>query len=211
MDCKGNEIIWVCFHSNLWESWRFKVNIQTACDNHIMWCTVVNKWLTLKNIYCNTLRTLTCLSTVIRDICTASTQMWDSNRFSAPWFHIVVLLTFLTADDKTPKSCRSSLAQLSLNSMKSAAVCIGRPVLLTSPTGQQQVSFFLFISLDVTHWVVHLLRMYACFQEATYLRLRFLLLWNLLIIICLFLKGVFRMAGRLLSWWKSRSSEKCSE
>ncbi|XP_054453458.1 ribosome biogenesis protein SPATA5 [Anoplopoma fimbria] len=43
------------------------------------------------------------------------------------------------ADDKTPKSCRSTLVQLSLNSMKSAGVCIGRPVLLTSPTGQQEV------------------------------------------------------------------------
>ncbi|XP_030595152.1 ATPase family protein 2 homolog [Archocentrus centrarchus] len=43
------------------------------------------------------------------------------------------------ADDKTPKSCRSALAQLSLKSMKSAGVCIGRPVLLTSPTGQQEV------------------------------------------------------------------------
>ncbi|KAI9521385.1 hypothetical protein NQZ68_007701 [Dissostichus eleginoides] len=43
------------------------------------------------------------------------------------------------ADDKTPKSCRSTLVQLSLNSMKSASVCIGRPVLLTSPTGQQEV------------------------------------------------------------------------
>lgn len=43
------------------------------------------------------------------------------------------------ADDKTPKSCRSTLAQLSLKSMKSASVCIGRPVLLTSPTGQQEV------------------------------------------------------------------------
>ncbi|XP_069572602.1 ATPase family gene 2 protein homolog A [Brachyistius frenatus] len=43
------------------------------------------------------------------------------------------------ADDKTPKSCRSTLAQLSLNSMKSAGVCIGRPVLLTSPRGQQEV------------------------------------------------------------------------
>ncbi|KAF3838787.1 hypothetical protein F7725_010555 [Dissostichus mawsoni] len=42
-------------------------------------------------------------------------------------------------DDKTPKSCRSTLVQLSLNSMKSASVCIGRPVLLTSPTGQQEV------------------------------------------------------------------------
>uniref|UniRef100_A0A669F3E4 AFG2 AAA ATPase homolog A n=1 Tax=Oreochromis niloticus TaxID=8128 RepID=A0A669F3E4_ORENI len=35
--------------------------------------------------------------------------------------------------------CRSTLAQLSLNSMKSASVCIGRPVLLTSTTGQQEV------------------------------------------------------------------------
>uniref|UniRef100_A0A3Q1H0D9 non-chaperonin molecular chaperone ATPase n=1 Tax=Acanthochromis polyacanthus TaxID=80966 RepID=A0A3Q1H0D9_9TELE len=43
------------------------------------------------------------------------------------------------ADDKTPKSCRSTLAQLGLNSMKSASVCIGRPVLLTSPAGQQEV------------------------------------------------------------------------
>ncbi|KAI3351433.1 hypothetical protein L3Q82_020286 [Scortum barcoo] len=43
------------------------------------------------------------------------------------------------ADDKTPKSCRSILAQLSLNSMKSAGVCIGRPVLLRSPAGQQEV------------------------------------------------------------------------
>ncbi|XP_054647866.1 ribosome biogenesis protein SPATA5 [Dunckerocampus dactyliophorus] len=44
------------------------------------------------------------------------------------------------ADDKTPKSCRSSLAQLSLNSLKSAGVSIGRPVLLTSPaSGRQEV------------------------------------------------------------------------
>uniref|UniRef100_A0AAQ4Q5Z4 non-chaperonin molecular chaperone ATPase n=1 Tax=Gasterosteus aculeatus aculeatus TaxID=481459 RepID=A0AAQ4Q5Z4_GASAC len=43
------------------------------------------------------------------------------------------------ADDKTPKSCRSTLVQLSLNSMKSAGVCIGRPVLLTSPAGRQEV------------------------------------------------------------------------
>uniref|UniRef100_A0AAQ5X7F2 non-chaperonin molecular chaperone ATPase n=1 Tax=Amphiprion ocellaris TaxID=80972 RepID=A0AAQ5X7F2_AMPOC len=49
------------------------------------------------------------------------------------------LLIYLTGDDKTPKSCRSTLAQLGLNSMKSASVCIGRPVLLTSPTGLQEV------------------------------------------------------------------------
>ncbi|KAM4732079.1 ATPase family gene 2 protein homolog A [Anableps anableps] len=43
------------------------------------------------------------------------------------------------ADDKTPKSCRWTLAQLSLSSMKSVGVCIGRPVLLTSSSGQQEV------------------------------------------------------------------------
>ncbi|XP_019747757.1 spermatogenesis-associated protein 5 isoform X2 [Hippocampus comes] len=43
------------------------------------------------------------------------------------------------ADDKTPKSCRWSLAQLSLNSLKSNGVSIGRPVLLTSATGRQEV------------------------------------------------------------------------
>ncbi|MGH0134650.1 UNVERIFIED_CONTAM: hypothetical protein FKN15_029248 [Acipenser sinensis] len=36
------------------------------------------------------------------------------------------------ADDKVPKSCRRSLVQLSLNSMRSANICIGRPVLLSS-------------------------------------------------------------------------------
>uniref|UniRef100_A0A3B5MHQ2 AFG2 AAA ATPase homolog A n=1 Tax=Xiphophorus couchianus TaxID=32473 RepID=A0A3B5MHQ2_9TELE len=44
-----------------------------------------------------------------------------------------------STDDKTPKSCRQTLAQLSLSSMKSAGVCIGRPILLTSPSGQQEV------------------------------------------------------------------------
>uniref|UniRef100_A0A8C6WGV4 Spermatogenesis associated 5 n=1 Tax=Neogobius melanostomus TaxID=47308 RepID=A0A8C6WGV4_9GOBI len=39
------------------------------------------------------------------------------------------------ADDKTPKSCRSWLVQMGLNSMKCANVCIGRPVLLTSGLG----------------------------------------------------------------------------
>lgn len=41
--------------------------------------------------------------------------------------------------DKVPKSYRSSLAQLGLNSMKSAGICIGRPVLLTSANGRQEV------------------------------------------------------------------------
>ncbi|XP_041845721.1 ATPase family protein 2 homolog [Melanotaenia boesemani] len=43
------------------------------------------------------------------------------------------------ADDKTPKSCRLTLAQMGLNSMKSAGVCIGRPVLMTSTAGLQEV------------------------------------------------------------------------
>ncbi|XP_076005308.1 ATPase family gene 2 protein homolog A isoform X2 [Genypterus blacodes] len=44
---------------------------------------------------------------------------------------------FIEKDDKTPKSCRPYLAQMSLNSMKAANACIGRPVLLTSSTGQE--------------------------------------------------------------------------
>lgn len=43
------------------------------------------------------------------------------------------------AEEKAPKRCRSYLAQLSLNTMKSANACIGRPVLITSSTGQQEV------------------------------------------------------------------------
>ncbi|KAM8848615.1 ATPase family gene 2 protein homolog A [Synchiropus picturatus] len=43
------------------------------------------------------------------------------------------------AEDKTPKSCRSTLCQMSLNSMKLANVSIGRPVLLTSQSGRQEV------------------------------------------------------------------------
>ncbi|XP_069487227.1 ATPase family gene 2 protein homolog A [Ambystoma mexicanum] len=41
--------------------------------------------------------------------------------------------------DKVPKSYRSSLAQMGLNSMKSAGICIGRPVLITSACGRQEV------------------------------------------------------------------------
>uniref|UniRef100_A0A672UG34 ATPase family gene 2 protein homolog A n=1 Tax=Strigops habroptila TaxID=2489341 RepID=A0A672UG34_STRHB len=43
------------------------------------------------------------------------------------------------ADDKVPKMLRRALAQLSLSSMKSANVCIGRPVLITSADGRQEV------------------------------------------------------------------------
>ncbi|NWH76375.1 SPAT5 protein, partial [Piaya cayana] len=42
-------------------------------------------------------------------------------------------------DDKVPKMLRRTLAQLSLSSMKSANACIGRPILLTSAEGRQEV------------------------------------------------------------------------
>ncbi|KAM4807714.1 ATPase family gene 2 protein homolog A [Rhinophrynus dorsalis] len=42
-------------------------------------------------------------------------------------------------EDKVPKAYRSSFIQLSLNTMKSLNVCIGRPVLLTSSCGRQEV------------------------------------------------------------------------
>ncbi|NXW80797.1 SPAT5 protein, partial [Hirundo rustica] len=42
-------------------------------------------------------------------------------------------------DDKVPKMLRRALTQLSLSSMKSADLCIGRPALLTSADGRQEV------------------------------------------------------------------------
>ncbi|NWW13068.1 SPAT5 protein, partial [Oreocharis arfaki] len=42
-------------------------------------------------------------------------------------------------DDKVPKMLRRALAQLSLSSMKSADLCIGRPALLTTADGRQEV------------------------------------------------------------------------
>ncbi|KAG8592818.1 hypothetical protein GDO81_000636 [Engystomops pustulosus] len=42
-------------------------------------------------------------------------------------------------DDKVPRAYRSSFIQLGINSMKSANLCIGRPVLLTSIEGRQEV------------------------------------------------------------------------
>ncbi|XP_005994768.1 ATPase family gene 2 protein homolog A isoform X2 [Latimeria chalumnae] len=41
--------------------------------------------------------------------------------------------------DRVPRAYRSALIQLNLNSMKSANICIGRPVLLTSRDGRQEV------------------------------------------------------------------------
>uniref|UniRef100_A0A672GEZ8 Spermatogenesis associated 5 n=1 Tax=Salarias fasciatus TaxID=181472 RepID=A0A672GEZ8_SALFA len=51
----------------------------------------------------------------------------------------VCFFLFSSADDKTPRTCRSRLAQLSLGSMKACGASIGRPVLLTSRTGHQEV------------------------------------------------------------------------
>ncbi|NXO37792.1 SPAT5 protein, partial [Locustella ochotensis] len=47
--------------------------------------------------------------------------------------------TVEAGDDKVPKMLRRALAQLSLSSMKSAELCIGRPALLTSADGRQEV------------------------------------------------------------------------
>ncbi|XP_069600014.1 ATPase family gene 2 protein homolog A isoform X2 [Ranitomeya imitator] len=43
------------------------------------------------------------------------------------------------AEDKVPKAYRSSFVQLGIHSMKLADLCIGRPVLLTSVQGRQEV------------------------------------------------------------------------
>lgn len=48
-----------------------------------------------------------------------------------------------SGDDKVPKMLRRALAQLSLSSMKSADLCVGRPALLTSAGGRQEVRSFL--------------------------------------------------------------------
>ncbi|XP_032714024.1 ATPase family protein 2 homolog isoform X2 [Lontra canadensis] len=52
---------------------------------------------------------------------------------------ILVVINFLEKDDKVPKTFQNSLVQLGLNTMKSANICIGRPVLLTSLDGKQEV------------------------------------------------------------------------
>ncbi|XP_059377201.1 ATPase family gene 2 protein homolog A [Carassius carassius] len=43
------------------------------------------------------------------------------------------------AEDKAPQRWRSYLAQMSVNTMKTLSICIGRPVLISSSAGQQQV------------------------------------------------------------------------
>lgn len=51
----------------------------------------------------------------------------------------LAVTNFLEKDDKVPKTFQNSLVQLGLNTMKSANICIGRPVLLTSLDGKQEV------------------------------------------------------------------------
>uniref|UniRef100_A0A8C8X5B9 ATPase family gene 2 protein homolog A n=1 Tax=Panthera leo TaxID=9689 RepID=A0A8C8X5B9_PANLE len=52
----------------------------------------------------------------------------------------LVVTNFLEkVDDRVPKTFQNSLVQLGLNTMKSANICIGRPVLLTSLDGKQEV------------------------------------------------------------------------
>ncbi|XP_053514367.1 ribosome biogenesis protein SPATA5 isoform X1 [Artibeus jamaicensis] len=51
----------------------------------------------------------------------------------------LAVINFLEKDDKIPKKFQNSLVQLGLSTMKSANICIGRPVLLTSLHGKQEV------------------------------------------------------------------------
>lgn len=113
------------------------------------------------------------------------------------WFHIIFLFTFLTADDKTPKSCRLTLAQLSLNSMKSVGACIGRPVLLSSRAGQQEVSSSLLFS-SLTNMMNHIWNLFSVtmfpFSSAR-------CVWDGLWPHFLLLKLVFRNAPRTTCEW----------
>ncbi|XP_078268190.1 ATPase family gene 2 protein homolog A isoform X2 [Rhinoraja longicauda] len=52
---------------------------------------------------------------------------------------LTVTNTLDKADEKVPKACRRCLAQMSLNNIKLANICIGRPILLTSAGGSQEV------------------------------------------------------------------------
>ncbi|KAM6221728.1 ATPase family gene 2 protein homolog A [Rhynchocyon petersi] len=51
----------------------------------------------------------------------------------------LVVTNFIEKDDRVPKTFRNSLVQFALSTMKSANICIGRPVLLTSLDGRQEV------------------------------------------------------------------------
>lgn len=56
---------------------------------------------------------------------------------------VLFFLLETLGDDKVPKMLRRALTQLSLSSMKCAGLCIGRPALLTSADGRQEVRPFL--------------------------------------------------------------------
>ncbi|XP_051900077.1 ribosome biogenesis protein SPATA5 isoform X2 [Pristis pectinata] len=56
-----------------------------------------------------------------------------------PCLSLTVTDTVEKADEKVPKACRKCLAQMGLNSIKLANICIGRPILLTSAAGSQEV------------------------------------------------------------------------
>ncbi|XP_043916351.1 ATPase family protein 2 homolog [Protopterus annectens] len=65
-----------------------------------------------------------------------------SENGSSPLSSLNLTVTDCTekVDDKIPKVYKHSLVLLGLNTMKSAHICIGRPILLTSTAGQQEVS-----------------------------------------------------------------------
>ncbi|XP_062874705.1 ATPase family gene 2 protein homolog A isoform X2 [Trichomycterus rosablanca] len=58
----------------------------------------------------------------------------DSSGLSA-----LCVTEFIEKEEKAPKRCRSYLAQMSVNTMKGVNACIGRPVLITSSAGRQEV------------------------------------------------------------------------
>lgn len=68
------------------------------------------------------------------------------------WIHFIyksstkITYFFFIVDGKVPKTFQNSLVHFGLNTMKSANICIGRPVLLTSLNGKQEVRV-LFVSL----------------------------------------------------------------
>ncbi|XP_078067366.1 ATPase family gene 2 protein homolog A isoform X2 [Mustelus asterias] len=54
-------------------------------------------------------------------------------------FSLTVTDSLEKANEKVPKACRKCLAQMGFNSIKLANICIGRPILLTSTAGRQEV------------------------------------------------------------------------
>ncbi|XP_058148999.1 ATPase family gene 2 protein homolog A isoform X3 [Dasypus novemcinctus] len=69
----------------------------------------------------------------------AGAQTPSAGPGSAATATTLAVTNFIDKDDRVPKKFQNSLVQLGLNSMKSANICIGRPVLLTSLDGRQEV------------------------------------------------------------------------